>query len=114
MRMLFAAMAIVLAAPTACRRHTGQADRFIVPFPPGGALDIIARVMQPKLTEGLGQPVIVENRSGAGGVVGTEAVAKSAPDGYTFLFTFSAHTMIRRYTSSTTTWSATSLPCRCW
>jgi tripartite-type tricarboxylate transporter receptor subunit TctC len=49
--------------------------------------------MQPKLSEGLGQTIVIENRGGAAGVVGTEAVAKSAPDGYTFLFTFSAHTM---------------------
>ena len=64
-----------------------------VSFPPGGTVDITARLLQPKLAEGLGQPVFIENRGGAGGAVGTEAVAKSAPDGYTFLVTLSSHTI---------------------
>src|SRR5438270_12923718 len=67
--------------------------RFVVSFPPGGTVDIVARIVQPRLAEGLGQPIIVENRGGAGGAVGTEAVARSAPDGYTFLFTLSSHTI---------------------
>jgi tripartite-type tricarboxylate transporter receptor subunit TctC len=67
--------------------------RFIVSFPPGGTVDITARIIQPKLSEGLGQPIIIENRGGAGGAIGTEAVARSAPDGYTFLLTLSSHTI---------------------
>jgi len=67
--------------------------RFIVSFPPGGSVDITARIVQPKLSESLGQPIVIENRGGAGGAVGTEAVARSAPDGYTFLFTLSSHTI---------------------
>ena len=67
--------------------------RFIVPYPPGGGTDVIARIVQPKLSESLGQPIIIENRGGAGGAVGTEVAAKSAPDGYTFLFTLSSHTI---------------------
>ena len=57
--------------------------RIIVAFPPGGGVDIVARVMGPKLTEIWGQPVVVENRPGASGVIGTEAAARSAPDGHT-------------------------------
>lgn len=57
--------------------------KLIVPFPPGGPNDIIARVVAQRMSELLGQPVIIDNRGGAGGVVGTEAVARSAPDGYT-------------------------------
>jgi tripartite-type tricarboxylate transporter receptor subunit TctC len=60
-----------------------RAIRFIVPFPPGGSTDVIARTMQPRLEKLLGQPVIIENRPGAGGTTGIDAVAKSAPDGYT-------------------------------
>jgi tripartite-type tricarboxylate transporter receptor subunit TctC len=67
--------------------------RFIVPYPPGGGTDVIARIVQPKLAEALGQPIVIENRGGAGGAVGTEIAAKSAPDGYTFLFTLSSHTI---------------------
>jgi tripartite-type tricarboxylate transporter receptor subunit TctC len=64
-----------------------------VPYPPGGGTDIIARIVQNRLSEALGQPVVIENRGGAGGAVGTEAAARSAPDGYTFLFTLSSHTI---------------------
>jgi tripartite-type tricarboxylate transporter receptor subunit TctC len=57
--------------------------RFIVPFPAGGSTDAVARAMQPALERILGQPVVVENRAGAGGVLGVDAIAKAAPDGYT-------------------------------
>jgi tripartite-type tricarboxylate transporter receptor subunit TctC len=62
----------------------------IIPFAPGGPVDVIARLIGPKLGENLGQPVIVDNRAGAGGNIGTAAVAKSAPDGYTAMMTSSA------------------------
>jgi tripartite-type tricarboxylate transporter receptor subunit TctC len=67
--------------------------RFIVPYPPGGGTDVIARIVQSHLTEALGQPIVIDNRGGAGGVLGTDAAAKAAPDGYTFLFTLSSHTI---------------------
>jgi tripartite-type tricarboxylate transporter receptor subunit TctC len=63
----------------------------VVPFPAGGGIDTVARILAPKLSEGLGQPVVVDNRVGASGTVGTEAVAKSAPDGHTLLATFASH-----------------------
>ena len=59
--------------------------RVIVPFPPGGANDIVARIVLPKLSEYPGQSFVIENRSGAGGTTGSALVAKSAPDGYTLL-----------------------------
>ena len=64
----------------------------VVPFPAGGIVDAAARLLQPELEKTLGQPVIVENRAGAAGVVGTAAVAKSEPDGHTLLIVTSSHT----------------------
>jgi tripartite-type tricarboxylate transporter receptor subunit TctC len=60
--------------------------RFIVPSPPGGSPDILARIVSQKLTEQLGQQVVVDNRGGASGIIGVEAAARAAPDGYTLLF----------------------------
>ena len=59
--------------------------RMIVPFQPGGASDFVGRIIQPKLSEELGQNIVVENRVGASGYVGVETAAKATPDGYTFL-----------------------------
>lgn len=67
--------------------------RFIVPYPPGGGTDVIARIVQEPLSKALGQQMLIENRGGAGGAVGTEAAVRAAPDGYTFLFTLSSHTI---------------------
>ena len=68
-----------------------RAVRLILPFPPGAAADAFARPIAPKLAESLGQPFIVENRAGAGGAIGSDFVAKSAPDGHTLLVTFATH-----------------------
>jgi tripartite-type tricarboxylate transporter receptor subunit TctC len=81
------------ASAALAQPYPAKPIRFVVTFPPGGTVDIVARIVQPRLTEGLGQPIIIENRAGAGGAVGTEAVARSAADGYTFLFTLSSHTI---------------------
>ena len=67
--------------------------RFVVPYPPGGGTDVIARIVQQRVSEALGQTIVIENRGGAGGAIGTEVAAKSTPDGYTFLFTLSSHTI---------------------
>ena len=67
--------------------------RFIVPYPPGGGTDVVARTLLDALTAELGQPIIIDNKGGAGGALGTEVAAKAAPDGYTMLFTLSSHTI---------------------
>jgi len=90
---LMQACALCAAAPALSQQYPARPIRFIVSFPPGGTVDITARIMQPKLSESFGQPIVIDNRGGAGGAVGTEAAAKSAPDGYTFLFTLSSHTI---------------------
>jgi tripartite-type tricarboxylate transporter receptor subunit TctC len=89
------ALALLLASagPTLAQQYPARPVRLVVSFPPGGAVDIITRIVQPAMSAGLGQPVIIENRGGAGGAVGSEAVVRSAPDGYTFLVTLSSHTI---------------------
>src|SRR5512142_170035 len=67
--------------------------KFIVPYPPGGGTDVIARIVQERFQTLLGQPVLIDNRGGAAGSIGTELAAKAAPDGYTALFTLSSHTI---------------------
>lgn len=72
-------------APRAGHAYPSREIRFIVPFPPGGGNDVVGRIVARKLAESFGQEVIVENRGAAGGTVGTDIVAKAAPDGYTML-----------------------------
>ncbi|MGG5888410.1 Bug family tripartite tricarboxylate transporter substrate binding protein [Falsiroseomonas sp. HC035] len=74
-----------LATPALAQAWPSRPVRLIVPFPPGGLVDVLARSISQRLTERLGQPVVVENRAGAGGNIGADAAAKSAPDGYTLL-----------------------------
>jgi len=77
------AFAATVAAAQVAEPFPSRPVRIIVAFPPGGGTDIVARVLGQKLSEGWGQPVVVENRAGAAGIVGTEAAAKSPADGYT-------------------------------
>ncbi|MDB5947278.1 MAG: protein bugT-like protein [Ramlibacter sp.] len=78
-------LALVIAMPVSAQPYPTKPIRIIVPFGPGGVSDIMARVVGVQLQAALGQPVLVENRVGAGGSVGTDVVAKSPPDGYTLL-----------------------------
>lgn len=83
-------LALAVFAPTYAQSYPDKPIRLVVPFPPGGGVDILGRILGPKLAERLGQPVVQENRTGAGGNVGTEFVAKARPDGYTLLMASSA------------------------
>ncbi len=81
-------MVVAAAAGTAAAQtYPSKQIRFILPFPPGGPTDILGRVVGQKLTEQMGQPVVQDNRPGAGGNIGIELLAKSPPDGYTMLLT---------------------------
>jgi tripartite-type tricarboxylate transporter receptor subunit TctC len=84
-RSLFLVLAVVASTAAHGQVYPAKPIRLIVPFPPGGAVDFYARVVQPPLSEMLGQPIVIENKAGASGMVGAELVAKSAPDGYTLL-----------------------------
>src|SRR5712664_1288619 len=93
MRAIGTALCLVFSLVASAQDWPNKPIRWVVPYPPGGGTDVIARIMQNRMSEGLGQPIVIENRGGAGGAVGTEVAAKSAPDGYTFLFTLSSHTI---------------------
>ena len=85
-RRYYLALSAALALPAVqAQSWPSKATRLIVPFAPGGSTDVVARMLGQKLSEFWGQPVVVENRAGAGGNVGADVVAKSAPDGYTLL-----------------------------
>jgi tripartite-type tricarboxylate transporter receptor subunit TctC len=86
-------LGLLYALTASAQEWPAKPVRFIVPYPPGGGTDVIARIVQPRLAEALGQSIIIENRGGAGGALGTAEAAKAAPDGYTFLFTLSSHTI---------------------
>ena len=82
--------AMVFAAPIAAQAYPNKAIRIVVPFPPGGGADMTARPIAQKLSERWGQPVVIDNRGGASGMIGADIVAKAPPDGYTILVGSSA------------------------
>jgi tripartite-type tricarboxylate transporter receptor subunit TctC len=93
-RLLRLAVLALLAAAPVARAADAWPSRpvhFIIPFPPGGSNDVVGRVFAAAIGDRLGQPLVVENRGGAGGVVGTEIVSNAAPDGYTLLVISLAH-----------------------
>ena len=83
--VFFVLVGLSLACAVSAQSYPAKPIRMIVPFVPGGNTDIIARVYAPKMSELIGQQIVVENRGGAGGAIGTELVARAAPDGYTIL-----------------------------
>lgn len=91
--------AALCAATSAHARYPERLIRLVVPVPAGGLIDGVARVLQPAMQEELGQTVIIDNRPGASGTIGTDAVAKATPDGYTLLIVASSHSVAAATTS---------------
>src|SRR5262245_64650993 len=91
MKGFLGGFALLISSLPAAAQYPTKPVRMLIGFTPGGGVDITARFVAAKLAERWGKPVVVENRPGAAGNIGTEAVAKSAPDGYTLLMAFSSH-----------------------
>jgi tripartite-type tricarboxylate transporter receptor subunit TctC len=95
LRTALAAIAVLVTVVSAdAQTYPSQIVRLVVPFPPGGLNDVAARLIQPYLEKALGQTVIVDNRPGASGIVGTDTVAKATPDGHMLLMVASSHTVV--------------------
>ena len=92
-RLLAFFLFLGIAFSTAAQEWPTKVVKFVSPYPPGGSVDPLARLFAAKLSESLKQQFIVENRVGASGIIGTDYVAKSAPDGYTFVFIFDTHSV---------------------
>ena len=86
-------LALALATPAAAADYPDHPIKLIVPAQPGGINDTVARIIQPKLVEALKQPIVIENKSGANNLIGTDFVAKSAPDGYTLVVVPASHSV---------------------
>ena len=92
-RMLIHILLLACAAASAAAAYPERPIRLIVPYPPGGATDIVARSLGQKLTDAFGQQIVVDNRAGGGQVIGTDLVAKAAPNGYTLLLASITHSI---------------------
>jgi tripartite-type tricarboxylate transporter receptor subunit TctC len=92
-RFLIKILLIAFASAAAAQDWPTKPVKFVSPYPPGGSVDPLARLLAAKLGESLKQSFIVENRTGASGIIGTDYVAKSPPDGYTFVFIFDTHSV---------------------
>ena len=89
--LAFSALAAIAPTSAVAQAWPTKPVKFVVPYPPGGSTDPMARLIAAKLTDSLGQPFVVENRSGASGTIGTAFVAKAPADGYTYIFVFDYH-----------------------
>src|SRR3981081_2184967 len=92
-RGVFALLLVLTAMSSWAQTYPARTVRVVVPFAVGGSADLYGRFIAAKLSDALGHPFIIENRPGGGAVVGTDAVAKSAPDGYTVLIMSNTHTV---------------------
>jgi tripartite-type tricarboxylate transporter receptor subunit TctC len=90
-RTLIAIVSAALAAGAALAAYPDKPIKLVVPFAPGGGTDLIARTLGDAMARELGQPIIIDNKPGAGTIIGTDAVAKAAPDGYTIAIASFAH-----------------------
>jgi tripartite-type tricarboxylate transporter receptor subunit TctC len=97
-RMALAAPALLLAAGPARAEWPERPVRLVAPFPPGSGTDVLARILAPVLSRELGQPVVIDNRPGANGIVGSQAVATAAPDGYSLLILGTSAAVINPHT----------------
>lgn len=86
-----AVCSLALAGAVSAQAYPNKALRLVVPFPPGAGTDMLARTIAAKLSDSMGQPVVVDNKPGAGATIGTDAVAKAVPDGYTLLLSTTSH-----------------------
>lgn len=109
-RMTLAAIGLLAAAGTSCvtgafaqQPFPNKPIRFIVPYPPGGGTDIVARILATKLSVSLGQPILVDNKPGASTIIGTEMLAKAAPDGYTLGLVTDSHAVNPIFSQSSPT-----------
>ena len=93
MKKLLATALLLASVVTQAQDYPARPVRMIMPFAPGGPTDIVARILAQGLQPRLGQPLVIENRPGANGIIGTEAVAKAEPDGYTLLLAPTSHTI---------------------
>ena len=89
-RVLIAALLCAASTSALGQNYPARAARMVVPWTAGGTADLMARIASQKLAESLGQQFVVDNRAGAGGLIGTEQVAKAAPDGHTLLLATTA------------------------
>ena len=101
-RFLFGILSVALslfaaAGPACAQTYPDRPIRWIIPWPPGGGADVIARLMGNQVAEGLGKPVIIENRAGAAGNIGAQQAARATPDGYTIVFAYSGTHSINRH-----------------
>jgi tripartite-type tricarboxylate transporter receptor subunit TctC len=92
--LLFAAVSCLTAGMAFGQAYPAKPIRMIIPFSAGGATDVVIRIVANKLSDPLGQQVVIDNRTGAGGLIGTEIAAKSSPDGYTLLATGTPHVIV--------------------
>ena len=90
-RWMLLAVSLFAAAAATAQTYPNRPIRIIVPFGAGGANDVVTRIVATRMTDALGQQVVVDNRTGAGGLIGTDIAAKAAPDGYTLLGTATPH-----------------------
>jgi tripartite-type tricarboxylate transporter receptor subunit TctC len=90
---LAAAAPLAWSGRTAAQEYPARPIRCIVPYPPAGGTDVVFRILSEPMAQELGQPIVIENKGGAAGNLGTDLAAKAAADGYTFLFTLSSHTI---------------------
>ncbi|MDO8595196.1 MAG: tripartite tricarboxylate transporter substrate binding protein [Sulfuricaulis sp.] len=96
LRTLITLLFAVCAGSASAQSYPSKSIRWIVAFPPGGGADVLSRMLSPKISEALGQQIIIDNRGGAGGNIGAEIAAKSPPDGYTILFAYSGTHSVNR------------------